>query len=160
MPNQSPELSATITFKRVDSTHSDFHLLVTLLDKDLSIRDGDEHSFYAQFNSIETIKNAVVCYSNDEPIGCGAFKPFEQVQVEIKRMYVLPTFRGKGIGQLILTELEQWVSALNYQSCVLETGKKQPEAISLYQKAGYAFIENYGQYKNVANSVCMQKMLS
>ncbi|CAN5742938.1 hypothetical protein BH11BAC3_BH11BAC3_08400 [soil metagenome] len=159
MYSQSPETNATITFKKVDSANADFQLLVTLLDKDLSIRDGEEHAFYAQFNSIETIKNAVVCYRNNEPIGCGAFKPFEQQQVEIKRMYVLPTFRGKGIGQLILTELEQWASALYYQSCVLETGKKQPEAISLYQKAGYAFIENYGQYKNVDNSVCMQKYL-
>lgn len=159
MPNQTTELNATLTFKRVDSNNTDFQMLVTLLDKDLSIRDGDEHSFYTQFNSIETIRNAVVCYSNNVPIACGAFKPYQKDQVEIKRMYVLPTFRGMGIGLQILTELEQWANVLNYNSCVLETGKKQPEAISLYQKAGYAFIENYGQYKNIANSVCMQKTL-
>ncbi len=159
MKTHSTATNDIITFKRVDSTNPDFQMLVTLLDKDLSIRDGEEHSFYAQFNSIQTIKNAVVCYSNNEAIGCGAFKPFEEEQVEIKRMYVLPTCRGNGIGQKILAKLEQWALEMNYKSCVLETGKKQPEAISLYQKAGYAFIENYGQYKYVANSVCMQKII-
>ncbi|MBN8788447.1 MAG: GNAT family N-acetyltransferase, partial [Terrimonas sp.] len=59
----------------------------------------------------------------------------------------------------IVNELEQWAKELHYTACVLETGKRQPEAIRLYQKAGYTLIENFGQYKNVENSVCMKKIL-
>ncbi|HMI78277.1 MAG TPA: GNAT family N-acetyltransferase [Ferruginibacter sp.] len=145
------------TFKRTNSEDSDFRALVALLDADLAKLDGDEHDFYAQFNKIENIRNAVVCYVDNKPIGCGAFKAFDQQKVEIKRMFVKPEYRGHGIGLNILKELELWAAELNYPQCILETGKKQPEAIRLYQKAGYAIIKNYGQYENVENSVCMLK---
>lgn len=147
------------TITRTDSENPAFRTLVELLDKDLSIRDGDEHSFYAQFNKIDMIRNAVVLYDNDKAIGCGAFKPYDDITVEVKRMFVLPEYRGKGIGLAILTALEQWAAELGYKACILETGKKQPEAIQLYRKAGYATIPNYGQYENIDNSVCMKKQL-
>jgi GNAT superfamily N-acetyltransferase len=147
------------TFKRTLSDNTDFQNLVLLLDEDLKIRDGDEHSFYAQFNKIEAIRNVIVCYIDNKPIACGAFKEYDKHKVEIKRMFVLPGYRGHGIGLSILKELELWAAALNYEACILETGKKQPEAIKLYQKAGYAIIKNYGQYENVENSVCMAKTI-
>jgi putative acetyltransferase len=145
------------TFKRTTSDDLDFQNLVVLLDKDLAIRDGDEHAFYNQFNKIQNIANVIVCYMEDKPIGCGAFKKYDENMVEIKRMFVLPEHRGKAIGHSILKELEQWATELNYSACILETGKKQPEAIRLYQKAGYIIIKNYGQYEGVENSVCMKK---
>jgi len=148
-----------ITFKRTLSDNADFQKLVALLNADLRIRDGDEHTFYAQFNKIENIRNVVVCYFDNKPIGCGAFKKYDDKRVEIKRMFVLSEYRGHGTGLAILKELEEWASALNYNECILETGKKQPEAIRLYQKAGYAIIKNYGQYENVENSVCMTKSI-
>ena len=147
-------------FTRTDSDNADFQLLVTLLDKDLSVRDGDEHAFYAQFNKIQSIRNVVVCYADDKPIGCGAFKEYESGTVEIKRMFVLPEYRGHGIGLKVLNELELWAAESDYTTCVLETGKKQPEAIRLYEKASYEKIKPYGQYKNVENSVCMRKSLN
>jgi putative acetyltransferase len=145
------------TIKRTTSSDNDFQKLVTLLDKDLAIRDGDEHAFYAQFNKTVNIKNVVVSYIHEEAVGCGAFKEYDANTVEIKRMYVEPTFRGKGIAQNVLAELELWAKENNYNTCVLETGKKQPEAIALYTKAGYNIIANYGQYEGVENSVCMKK---
>ena len=149
-----------IIFKRTQSDQADFVYLVSLLDADLRERDGEEHSFYAQFNKTDAIKNVIVCYDGDKPVGCGAFKKYDDQKTEIKRMYVLPEMRAKGTGHAILKELEQWAAELNYTHCLLETGKKQPEAIRLYQKAGYGFIENYGQYKGVENSVCMMKEIA
>jgi GNAT superfamily N-acetyltransferase len=74
-------------------------------------------------------------------------------------MYTLPDHRGKRIAAEILTELEHWARELNYTACILETGKKQPEAIRLYERSGYTLIPNYGQYAGVENSVCMKKVL-
>jgi putative acetyltransferase len=148
-----------ITIKRTTSSDNDFQKLVVKLDKDLAIRDGDEHAFYAQFNKTINIKNVVVAYLNKEAVGCGAFKEYDTNTVEIKRMFVEPTFRGKGIAQQILAELELWAKENNYNVCILETGKKQPEAIALYTKAGYRIIANYGQYEGVENSVCMRKQV-
>ena len=144
---------------RTTSDDPDFGSLVQLLDQDLQVRDGDDHAFYAQFNKVATIRHAVVAYRGAEPVGCGAFKEFAGELVEIKRMYVQPAHRGQGIAQTILTELEQWARELNYTGCVLETGKNQPEAIGLYQKTGFRFIPNYGQYAGVENSVCLQKKI-
>lgn len=147
------------TFKRTNSDNTDFQALVTLLDEDLKIRDGDEHAFYAAFNKIANIRHVIVCFIDNKPIGCGAFKEFGRQKVEIKRMFVLPAYRGHGIGLNILRELELWALEIKYTECVLETGKNQPEAIRLYQKAGYTIIKNYGQYKNIENSVCMKKVI-
>lgn len=148
-----------IVLERTDASNIYFQQLVKLLDADLAIRDGDEHDFYHQFNSIDALKNVIVVFENNIAIGCGAFKEFEEDSVEIKRMYVAVDHRKKGIASFILHELETWSKELNYTYAILETGKKQPEAISLYQKQGYEIIPNYGQYKNAANSICFSKKL-
>ena len=144
---------------RTTSEHTDFQKLVVQLDADLRIRDGEESIFYAQFNKVDAIKFVVLAYENDIAIGCGAIKEIEIDCMEVKRMYVVPNKRGQGIASAILTALEQWCIDLNYKKCLLETGKKQPEAIALYLKNGYSIIANYGQYKNVENSVCFEKVL-
>jgi putative acetyltransferase len=146
-------------FLRADPDNTDFQSLVVLLDADLKARDGDEHAFYNQYNKITTIRNAIVCYVDNKAIGCGAFRPYDESKVEIKRMFVLPEYRGHGIAMKILQELELWAAELNYREYILETGKRQPEAIHLYQKAGYSIIPGYGQYLNVENSVCMKKSI-
>ncbi|MDB5223589.1 MAG: family N-acetyltransferase [Chitinophagaceae bacterium] len=142
---------------RTDSTNEDFIELVKYLDTDLAERDGNEHSFYAQFNKVDKIKYVVVAYENDEPMGCGAIKEYATHTMEIKRMYTSPQSRGKGIATKVLTELEIWATELSFKKCVLETGKRQPEAIGLYKKNGYKLIPNYGQYAEMENSVCFEK---
>ncbi len=144
---------------RTNSDNSDFRELVALLDQDLQIRDGDEHSFYAQFNKVDKIRQVVVAYQNGEAVGCGAIKEYTEGVMEIKRMFVRTERRGRGIAKSVLAELEAWADELNFSQCILETGKKQPEAIRLYQKSGYETIPNYGQYEGIDNSVCMKKSL-
>jgi putative acetyltransferase len=148
------------TLKRTTADNKDFQELVTLLDQDLAIRDGEDHAFYTQFDKVDKINNVIVCYQNDNAIGCGAFKKFTSDTVEIKRMFVHPDFRGKGIASTILASLEIWASEFGYTSCVLETGKNNPGAIALYQKSGYKIIPNYDQYENIETSVCLKKQLA
>lgn len=146
---------------RTDSSNQDFIELVKHLDADLSIRDGDDHPFYDQFNKIDSIKYSVVVYDdNNTAVGCGAIKQFQPNVMEVKRMFVPTAHRGKGIAVLVLKELEDWAKELGNKKCILETGIKQPEAISLYKKSGYRFIDNYGQYAGVENSICFEKLLN
>ena len=144
---------------RTDSSNEDFIALVKLLDADLAQRDGKDHSFYAQFNKVDKIKHVIVAYVDNKPISCGAIKEFDEAAMEVKRMYTLPEFRGKGIASLVLRELEKWAAELSYVKCVLETGKRQPEAIELYRRNGYFSIPNYGQYIGIENSVCFEKRI-
>ena len=149
-----------INIIRTDSENPDFIRLVKELDADLAKRDGNEHAFYSQFNKVDMIRHVVIAYDNKEPAGCGAIKEFNPETVEVKRMFTLPEMRGKGIASRILNELENWASELRYDKCILETGKRQPEAISLYQRNGYKLIPNYGQYARVENSVCFEKQIN
>ncbi len=102
------------------------------------------------------IKHVVLAYDGDNPVGCGAIKPYGVSTMEVKRMYVLPGKRGKGIATAILTELENWSRELSCGKCILETGKRQPEAARLYKKNGYRVIPNYGQNAEAVNRVCFK----
>lgn len=145
---------------RTNSANPDFISLVHLLDDELALRDGAEHSFYAQFNGIDALRYVVVVYEEDRPVACGAIREMAPGTIEVKRMYTLPSFRGMGLASQVLTELEKWADELGYETCVLETVKRLPEAIRLYQKNGYCIIPNYGQYAGVENSVCFEKALA
>jgi len=149
-----------VTIVRTNSDNSDFRELVALLDQDLALRDGADHSFYAAYNKIDALAEVVVAYCDGHAVGCGAFKKHDDRTAEIKRMYVRPEYRGRGIAGAVLRELEAWAAACGYAEAILETGKKQPEAIRLYQKSNYILIPNYGQYQGVDNSVCMKKSLT
>lgn len=145
---------------RTSAENLDFIDLIEELDKDIEKRDGEEHSFYAQFNKTDSIKHALVVYKDQRAIGCGAFKVYKDDVAEIKRMFVNPEERGKGIASKILKELESWAREDNFKSCILETGKKYPEAIALYKKNGFVITSNYGQYEGIEDSVCFQKTIS
>ncbi|WP_158839841.1 GNAT family N-acetyltransferase [Polaribacter sp. L3A8] len=144
---------------RTNSEDRDFINLVKELDAYLKITDGEEHAFYHQFNNIDVLKNLVVVYVDKKAVGCGAIKKFDNTSVEVKRMFVSKDDRGKGVAQKVLQELETWAKELGYKKCVLETGKRQVEAVKFYQKCNYKVIENYGQYKEMENSVCFEKAL-
>ena len=146
--------------QRTDAKNQDFIKLVQQLDAYLAVTDGEEHSFYDQFNKIDQLKYVVIAYESNEPLGCGALKQYQPNTIEVKRMYVSPESRGKGIGTQLLAALEDWAAELSYEKCILETGKRQHEAVELYKKNGYQLISNYGQYASVENSLCFEKQLT
>ena len=149
-----------IRIQRTDAKNHDFIKLVQELDAYLAVTDGEEHSFYDQFNKIDQLKYVVIAYESHEPLGCGALKQYQSSAMEVKRMYVSPESRGKGIGTQLLAALEDWAAELSYEKCILETGKRQHEAVKLYKKNGYQLISNYGQYADVENSLCFEKQLT
>lgn len=145
---------------RTNSSNEHFVALVKKLDAYLTITDGDEHAFYDQFNKIDSINHVVVFYENDLPVACGAIKQMGSTNFwEVKRMFVEENMRGKGVASLVINELEKWAKELNAEKLVLETGKRQTEAVALYHKNNYQITENFGQYVGVENSICFEKLL-
>jgi len=100
-----------------------------------------------------------VAYRAGDPVGCGAVRLIESAVAEIKRMYVAPTVRGSGVGRRILAELEAAARTLGVKRLVLETGPRQPEAVALYQRAGFVKIPLFGEYIASEFSICMAKDL-
>lgn len=144
---------------RTNSGDRDFTGLVRELDVYLAEKDGDDHPFYDQYNKLDSIKYALVAYENEIPVACGAIKEFGPGVMEVKRMFTLPLYRGKGFASMVLKELEQWAMELGYSKCILETGKRQVEAIDFYKKNNYRVIPNFGQYAGVEYSICFEKAL-
>lgn len=149
----------SFSIRRTNQEDPAFRALVQKLDAELAIRDGDEHTFYNQFNGIGNLAHVVVAYLDDIPVACGAFKIISTTQVELKRMFVLEEERKKGHAKKVLCELERWALSLNYKRIILETGKVLFEAMSFYPKQGYCRIPNFSPYIGIENSVCFEKTL-
>jgi GNAT superfamily N-acetyltransferase len=88
----------------------------------------------------------LVAYADGEPRACGAIRLLDPRTAEVKRMYVAPDARGLGLGRRVLAELEAEARRLGARTVVLETGVRQPEAIAMYEKAGYSKIAAFGEY--------------
>lgn len=93
-------------------------------------------------------------------VACGALRRMEDGVAEIKRMFVAPDFRGRGYSKAILAELERLAIEQGYLTLRLETGDRQPEAIALYERAGFHRILSFGIYADSKHSVCFEKHLS
>ena len=145
--------------KRTNSIDPDFQTLIRELDADLRVRNGALMDVYDAYNIIEPIETAVVVYLDEVPVGCACFKRYDTDTVEIKRMFVRPAARGKGISTLLLTELEVWASSSGFRSAILETGSSQFEALGLYRKQGYLQTANYSPYTDLPDSICFQKTI-
>jgi putative acetyltransferase len=92
-------------------------------------------------------------------VGCGGIARYDETRGELKRMYVLPEARGRGLGRRLLVELEEQARALGYASVVLETGDLQPEALGLYRSSGYERIPCWPPYDSRELSLCFEKRL-
>lgn len=141
---------------RTTSDNPDFKYLVGLFDEYLVDIDGEQRDFFAHYNN-KYLEHVLVVYENEQAIACGGFKEYDQETAEIKRMFVHPDQRGKGIATLILNEIENWAKECGYDNFILETSPKLESAIALYKKSGYHLIPNFGQYIGVENSICMKK---
>jgi GNAT superfamily N-acetyltransferase len=100
----------------------------------------------------------VVAYVEETAAACGAFRPYGEA-VEVKRMYVHPDFRGRGLAKRILQFLESEAARRGFTRAILETGNRQPEAIGLYAAAGWQPIAPFGRYAESTSSVCFEKRL-
>jgi len=149
----------TVNIVRTNSKNKDFIDLVSKLNAELKVIDGDDHDFYMQYNGIDKLNNVIIFYQNNIAQCCGTFKEFNDTSVEIKRMYTNKEARGKGFATKILLELEDWAKELGYKNTILETGKRQKDAVGLYKKNGYKITENFEPYIGIDNSVCFIKTL-
>ncbi len=150
-------MNTVLTLVRTTATDRDFMELVEKLNAYLTTINGKEDAFFQQHNTLDAIQHVVLCYSDDEVVGCGAFIVLNKETIEIKRMYVEREYRGQNIGTYILKELEKWARELRFEHIILETSKTMASAVNLYRKNEYGIIPNYEPYKEVMSSICFKK---
>jgi len=101
----------------------------------------------------------LVVRDGERAVACGGVARFDDARGELKRMYVLPEARGRGLGRRVLAELEAEARRLGYRALVLETGDRQEAALGLYVSAGYERIPCYPPYDSRELSICFEKTL-
>lgn len=146
-----------IKLRRTTGNDPDYIKLTRQLDEELHRIYGELQCKYDLFNMIYDIDTVLIAYNDNEAIGCGCFKRYDDNTAEIKRMFVQLEFRNRKIAGLLLQELETWSIEKGFGKFILETGSNQPQAVALYKRNGYRIIENFGQYAGDSNSVCMFK---
>ena len=148
-----------LTVNREDPRSATAAALVADLCDELSRRYGRPPSPYTMDEAAGPRAGFVVARWNGEPVGCGALRRIDEATVEVKRMYVAPAARRHGIARRVLSELERLAAAHGYARVILETGTRQPEALALYEAAGYQRTANYGRYVGNPEAVCFEKRL-
>jgi GNAT superfamily N-acetyltransferase len=153
---------ATFTIERFDILSQTARTLIEALNAELSSRypeDGATH-FRLDPDEVAAGRGAFLVASRaGTPVGCGAVRRIEGQTGEIKRMYVRLEERGRGLGRALLAALEAEARALGITRLVLETGVRNPEALALYEQAGFSPIAPFGEYVDSPLSVCMGKDL-
>lgn len=142
---------------RSNSLNKDYKMLMQSFDAELRETYGAHQDEADKQNVFEEAINMVLVTYGDNIAGCGGYKPHHENTAEIKRVYVLPEYRGKGLGIGLMREIEHWAKEDSFEHLILETGDQQHEAIALYRKIGYYDIPKYVPYLDSPVSVCLKK---
>ena len=152
--------NSDVTIERVDILSATARELILALNAELRERYPQEQDCHFRLDAEEVSPGRgafLVAYRDHKPIGCGAVRRNEEGTAELKRMYVCMEERCRGVGRAILDALEAEARKLGISRLVLETGTRNPEAIALYERAGFAHIPAFGEYVGSRVSVCMAK---
>jgi GNAT superfamily N-acetyltransferase len=145
----------------VENPHSEAATrLIENLSTELGARYGDDGTGAFRPEDVKVPGGTfVIAWLGDRPVGCGALRPLERGVAEVKRMFVEKEARRRGIAREILGQLEAIATHFGYRAMRLETGILQPEAMGLYESAGYRRVRCYGRYVDNPLSVCYEKRL-
>lgn len=148
-------------------THDDAARLVEEVQQEYVVRYGGRDDTPVDPKMLEAPAGAFfVGYLDGEPVATGAWRLRDDVEAlgstrsaEIKRMYVVPSARGRSLARAMLAHLEETARAAGAVVMVLETGSAQPEAITLYESTGYTVIPGFGHYRTSPENRCFARVL-
>jgi GNAT superfamily N-acetyltransferase len=151
-----------LEIRRAEITSPIVQQLILALNAELEAMYPEEGANHFRLDADEVSDGRgafLVAYRDGQAVGCGAVRRNDPQVAEIKRMYVAPESRGRGVARHVLTALEAEARQLGVSRLVLETGLRQVEALALYRRAGFVEIPLFGEYIDSPLSVCMEKNL-
>ena len=152
---------APLKYVWTNGRNPDFCALCHALDAFLNVLAGGEENraTYIPYNRMADVHDVLIAYAGHLPVGCAALKPYDAGRAEVKRVFVSPVYRGRRIGKTLMEKMEQHAKILGYSALILESGEPLAAAMALYRGLGYHVIPNYGPYRDMPDSVCMEKKL-
>jgi len=155
--------SETLTIARADLTNEASRALIRCLNDELSGLYSEPGATHFELDPEEVTPGRgtfLIVSREGAPVGCGALRLLDAETAELKRMYVIPSARGTGLGRRLVIALETEARALGVRRLVLETGVRQAAALALYRRTGFQPVPLYGEYcRSPETSVCLGKEL-
>ncbi len=111
-------------------------------------------------NLSASIHDVLICYDGDSPIACAGLRKYSETDIEVKRVWVMPDYRGNHLGTELMNRLHERAAELGYQRTILQTRELMVPAVKLYEQMGYTRIPNYPPYDQLDNAICMVRPLS
>jgi len=139
-----------LDYREFSELTPDFVELTQALDRELRARNGDAQDTYDGFNALVGIADVVLAYDGDRPVGCASYKVREPGLAEVKRVFVRPEFRGRGVSKALMAALERRARASGILTLLVETSRTFPEANGLYPGLGFGVTENFPPYEAIA----------
>ena len=156
------EARESLRVRRSDISSPEARALITTLNAELSALYPEQGATHFRLDADEVAEGRgvfLIAFVDGAPVGCGAVRRIAEGTGEIKRMFVRPEARGRGVGRALLMTLESEARRLGFARLLLETGVRQTEAIALYESAGFTSRVPFGEYAGSPLSVCMGKEL-
>ena len=141
----------------VAASSPDFRMLAAKLDAYYFELVGDIQNRYAEVNRPENMTALAVAYEDGAPIACGAWKHIDETTAELKRLFVLPEFRRKGVARRMIAVLEGNAAAAGIRRMILETAVDTTDSHKLYLSAGYQVTDYYGSPAGAENCLCFYR---
>ena len=145
--------------KIVDKDSRDFLFLADKLDEYYFQIVGDVQLKYAGVNKPHNFNGLCVVYEDGQPVGCGSWKKIDDTTAEIKRIYVLPEHRRKGVASMVVKAMETDAEKQCFKHFILETARTTMDSANLYLSLGYKEIDYYGSPAGAENCRCFEKNL-
>lgn len=114
---------------------------------------------FIPYNISESITDVLIASVEGVAVGCAGLKAYSDSDVEIKRVWVDPEFRGNHISTAMMDALEAKAVELGFRRAILQTRPQMEEAVHLYTKRGYVLIDNYPPYDKLDGAICFAKEL-
>ena len=144
-----------------DGNNEDFHKFYLKTEEFYSSIVGGlkNRAAFVPYNISESITDVLIASVSGVAVGCAGLKAYSDSDVEIKRVWVDPEFRGNHISTAMMDALENKASELGFKRAILQTRPQMEEAVHLYAKRGYVLIENYPPYDKLEGAICFAKEL-
>jgi putative acetyltransferase len=154
----------TVSIRRTTLDSPDAARLIAALNAELTMAFPEPGATHFSLSDAQVVAGEgafVVAWLDEVAVGCGAVRRLDEATAEIKRMYVDPSVRGRGVGRTLVEALEREARLVGVTRIVLETGTRLASAIRLYEAMGYARIPLFGEYlSSPGTSLCFGKSLA
>ena len=148
-------------YKWTDGRNEDFRKFYLKTEEYYSSIVGGlkKRKAFVPYNISESISDVLIAYVSGAAVGCAGLKAYSASDVEIKRVWVDPEFRGNHISDEMMDALEKKALELGFRRAILQTRPQMEAAVHLYTKRGYEMIDNYPPYDKLDGAICFAKEL-